>query len=121
QGRLAGVVSVFQDISQLREVDRLKDSFISSVSHELRTPTTTVRGGALTLLKRGEQLEPAVRNQLLQDMAEEAERLYHLVEDLLSLSRAEAGMRLQAEPIISHRFIQQIIFDLGGRIGNHGL
>src|SRR5205814_1341984 len=116
-----GVVTVYQDISQLREVDRLKDDFISTVSHELRTPTTTVRGGALTLLRRGEQLEADMRRQLLQDMAEEAERLYHLVEDLLVLSRVQAGMQLQSEPLIPHRFVNKIILELGGRVGNHGL
>ncbi len=121
QDRLTGVITVYQDITQLREVDRLKDEFINTVSHELRTPTTTVRGGALTLLKRGDQLEPAVRRQLLRDMADEAERLYHLVEDLLSLSRVQAGMQVQAEPLIVHRFVNKVILDLGGKVGNHAL
>jgi PAS domain S-box-containing protein len=120
-GRLTGVVTVYQDIGRLREVDRLKDDFISTVSHELRTPTTTVRGGALTLLRRGDQIEPEVRRQLLEDIAEEAERLYHLVEDLLVLSRVQAGMQLQTEPLIAHRFVNKVILDLGGRVGNHGL
>ncbi|MHB8574966.1 MAG: sensor histidine kinase [Dehalococcoidia bacterium] len=121
QGRSGGVIAVYQDITRLREVDRLKDDFINTVSHELRTPTTTVRGGALTLLKRGDQLEPSVRRQLLHDMADEAERLYHLVEDLLSLSRAQAGLRLQLEPMILSRFVNKVILDLGGRVGNHAL
>ena len=121
EGRLSGVITVYQDITQVREVDRLKDDFINTVSHELRTPTTTVRGGALTLLKRGDQLEPDVRRQLLQDMADEAERLYNLVEDLLSLARAQAGMQLQPEPMIVHRFVNKVILDLGGRVGNHAL
>jgi signal transduction histidine kinase len=120
-GRLTGVVTVYQDITRLREVDRLKDDFINTVSHELRTPTTTVRGGALTLLKRGNQLDPTVREQLLHDMAEEAERLYHLVEDLLGMQRVQAGMQLQSEPIIPHRFVNDVILALGGRVGNHAL
>ncbi|HZQ35616.1 MAG TPA: ATP-binding protein, partial [Dehalococcoidia bacterium] len=120
-GRLTGVVTVYQDITRLREVDRLKDDFINTVSHELRTPTTTVRGGALTLLKRGNQLDPSVREQLLHDMAEEAERLYHLVEDLLGMQRVQAGMQLQSEPIIPHRFVNDVILALGGRVGNHAL
>ncbi len=120
-GRLTGVVTVYQDITRLREVDRLKDDFINTVSHELRTPTTTVRGGALTLLKRGTQLDPSVREQLLHDMAEEAERLYHLVEDLLGMQRVQAGMQLQSEPIIPHRFVNDVILALGGRVGNHAL
>jgi PAS domain S-box-containing protein len=117
QARITGAIVVYQDISRLREIDRLKDDFINTVSHELRTPTTTIRGGALTLLKRGDQLEPEVRRQLLRDMAEEAERLYHLVEDLLSLSRAQAGMQMHLEPLILHRFINDVILDLGRRVG----
>ncbi|HLZ70479.1 MAG TPA: ATP-binding protein [Dehalococcoidia bacterium] len=120
-GRLTGVVTVYQDISRLREVDRLKDDFINTVSHELRTPTTTVRGGALTLLKRGHQLDASVREQLLHDMAEEAERLYHLVEDLLGMQRVQAGMQLQLEPTIPYRFVNDVIISLGGRVGNHAL
>jgi PAS domain S-box-containing protein len=121
QGRIAGVVTVYQDISALREVDRLKDSFINTVSHELRTPVTTVRGGALMLLRRGDQLEPEVQKQLLQDMAEDAERLYDLVEDLLVLSRLQAGMQLQAEPIIVRLFINKFVYEIGSQISDHPL
>jgi len=120
-GRLSGVIAVYQDITHLREIDRLRDDFINTVSHELRTPTTTVRGGALTLLRRGNQLDDAVKQQLLKDMAEEAERLYHLVEDLLGLQRVQAGMQLQTEPIIPHRFVNNVIIAMGGRVGNHAL
>lgn len=119
QARMTGAVVVYQDISRLREIDRLKDDFINTVSHELRTPTTTIRGGALTLLKRGDQLETTVRRQLLRDMADEAERLYHLVEDLLSLSRVQAGMQLQLEPLILNRYINDVIIKFGGRFGDH--
>jgi len=120
-GGVSGVIAVYQDITNIREIDRLKDDFINTVSHELRTPTTTVRGGALTLLKRGDQLEPDVRKQLLRDMADEAERLYHLVEDLLGLSRVQAGMQLQSEPMIVRRFVNKVIVEMGGRVGNHAL
>lgn len=121
QGKLTGSVEVFQDISRLKEIDRLKDDFINTVSHELRTPTTTIRGGALTLLRRGESLDEATKRQLLRDMSEEAERLHILVEDLLSLARAQAGMQLSTEPIIPHRFVNHMILELGGRVGDHTL
>jgi PAS domain S-box-containing protein len=119
EGRSAGAIIVYQDISPLREVDRLKDTFINAVSHELRTPITTVRGGALTLLRLGDTLDASSRRQMLQDVADEAERLYRLVEDLLWMTRAQAGVRLPAEPMIAHRFVNKVITELGGQIGNH--
>jgi two-component system sensor histidine kinase KdpD len=121
QGRVNGSVEVFQDISKLKEVDRLKDDFINTVSHELRTPTTTIRGGALTLLRRGEALDEATKRQLLRDMSDEAERLHILVEDLLSLSRSQAGMQLATEPVIPHRFVNHMILEMPSRVGDHTL
>lgn len=121
QGKVSGGVEVFQDITKLKELDRLKDDFINTVSHELRTPTTTIRGGALTLLRRGGSLDEATKRQLLRDMSEEAERLHILVEDLLSLSRSQAGMRLATEPIIPHRFVNHMILEMGSRVGDHPL
>ncbi|HTE87129.1 MAG TPA: GAF domain-containing protein [Dehalococcoidia bacterium] len=121
QGKPAGAVEVFQNISRLKEIDRLKDDFINTVSHELRTPTTTIRGGALTLLRRGDTLDEGTKRQLLRDMSEEAERLHILVEDLLSLSRSQAGMQLTTEPIIPHRFVNHMILERGPRVGDHPL
>jgi PAS domain S-box-containing protein len=121
QGRITGAVEVFQDITKLKEIDRLKDDFVNTVSHELRTPTTTLRGGALTLLRRGDSLDETTKRQLLRDMSEEAERLHILVEDLLSLSRSQAGMQLTTEPVIPHRFVNHMILEMGSRVGDHSL
>lgn len=116
-GSIAGAIIVFQDISPLKELDRLKDDFINTVSHELRTPTTTIRGGALTLLKRGDRLDEETRRQLLQDIAEESERLHHLVEDLLTLTRTQAGSRMAPEPLRLHHLVDKVIADLRARMG----
>lgn len=121
QGRIGGAVEVFQDITKLKELERLKDDFINTVSHELRTPTTTMRGGALTLLRHGDSLDEPTKRQLLRDMSGEAERLHMLVEDLLSLSRSQAGMQLTTEPILPHRFVNHMILEMGSRVGDHSL
>lgn len=117
----AGAILTFQDITKVKELDKLKDNFINTVSHELRTPTTTIRGGALTLLRRSDHLDDATRRQLLQDIADESERLHHLVEDLLSLSRSQAGMQMSPEPLRVHRLINKVVIDLGTRMGSHPL
>ncbi len=116
EGESDGCLVVLQDITVLKEVERLKDQFINMVSHELRTPTTTIRGGALTLLRRGNYLDEETRRQLLQDVADESERLHHLVEDLLTLSRAEAGMHIAPEPLRLHRLVNKVVLDLGARL-----
>jgi PAS domain S-box-containing protein len=116
-GAHGGAILCFHDITRMKDLDRLKDQFINTVSHELRTPTTTIRGGALTLLRRGDSLDEETRRQLLQDIAEESERLRNLVEDLLSLSRSQAGMQMSPEPLRLSRLINKVLSNLGNRLG----
>ncbi len=86
-GDLGGTVAVFRDVTQQRELDRMKDDFVSTVSHELRTPLTSICGAA-TLLRSG-TIPEAEEVQLLRIIDDEATRLHLLVEDLLALSRIE--------------------------------
>jgi two-component system sensor histidine kinase KdpD len=118
-GAVAGAVAVFQDLSAREELSSLKNTFINTVSHELRTPITTIRGGALTLLKRRQFLDEATQNELLADIAEESERLRLLVEDLLALTRCRSGIDVTPEPVLLHRLIDRVINELGGRVGSH--
>lgn len=76
---------------QLENLDRLKDEFLSIASHELRTPLTAI-DGITSMIMDGEYGE--VNNNLhqpLKDIITSSERLIHLVNDLLSLSRIQAG------------------------------
>ena len=94
----------FQDISERREVDRLKSEFVSTVSHELRTPLTSIRG-SLGLLAGGAlgELSPEIRDLL--HMAERnSVRLTALINDILDFERLDSG-RLRAA-------------DRGGRISS---
>ncbi|MEA2676502.1 MAG: hypothetical protein QOJ81_643 [Chloroflexota bacterium] len=74
-----------------RRASELRDAFNSIVSHELRTPITAIYGGAKLLARRDRQLDEATRQELIDDLEAEADRLYRLVEDLLILSRSEGG------------------------------
>jgi two-component system sensor histidine kinase KdpD len=72
------------------EAEKLRNSLLSSVSHDLRTPLATIAGASSSLLTaRG--LEAETRAELLQTIYDEAERLSRLVENLLSMTRIEAG------------------------------
>jgi signal transduction histidine kinase len=82
---------------QLRELDRVKDEFLSSVSHELRTPLTSISGYVELLLEDVEDEQSRVH---LQIVARNAERLLSLVNDLLFAARLGAGrLELDLEPV----------------------
>lgn len=86
--RYAGNV---QDISQRREMERLKKEFVSTVSHELRTPLTSIRG-SLGLLQGGVAGElPAQARSLVEIALKNAERLVRLINDILDIEKIEAG------------------------------
>ena len=88
EGETINLVGVEHDISALKEVDRLKSQFVSDVSHELRTPLTNIRL-YLDLLETTE--DQAKISRYLETLTRESERLANLIDDLLSLSRLEAG------------------------------
>ncbi|WP_287154490.1 ATP-binding protein [Candidatus Solincola tengchongensis] len=89
-GKVSATVSTLEDVTLLRRVDRIRQDFVANVSHELRTPVATVRALVESLLGGAlERRETAER--FLHDLDRETSRLSQLVEDLLALSRLEAG------------------------------
>ncbi|HEV7683874.1 MAG TPA: ATP-binding protein [Pyrinomonadaceae bacterium] len=88
---LLGAVTILEDITHLREIDRLKSEFIATASHELRTPLTSVQMGVHLLLEGalGELTDSQI--EVLQACRQDCERLDKLMRDLLDLSRIEAG------------------------------
>jgi signal transduction histidine kinase len=95
------------DRTEVVETEAARDTFVSMLSHELRTPITTIYGSA-HLLRRDPA--PAVRRELLDELAGETDRLYQLVEDLLVLSRYERG-RLEAalEPVLIGHVVTEAV------------
>ncbi|MGH9466371.1 MAG: ATP-binding protein, partial [Terriglobales bacterium] len=99
-GGVQGCIVVFSDASQEREVDRMKNEFISIASHQLRTPMSGVKGVLALLIE--EVLGPlnAEQKQFLHRAYESNERLIALVNDLLNVSRLEQGsLLLRDEPV----------------------
>ena len=93
ESALRGAVVVFRDVTQRREVDRMKNEFLSVVSHELRTPLTSIRG-SLGLLAGGRLGElPARADSLVTVALQSSERLTRLINDLLDIERIESGIR----------------------------
>jgi two-component system, NtrC family, sensor histidine kinase KinB len=87
---LSRIVLLLKDITRLKEVERLKSEFVTAASHELRTPLTTLSMGIDLLLERASMF-PEKDRELLQACHEEVHRMKALVNDLLDLSRIEAG------------------------------
>jgi signal transduction histidine kinase len=92
EGAVSGAVATFQDISNLKEVERMKDSFIAAASHELRTPITSIRGYAQLLLRRLEPVEGRPDDvKATHVILRQVDRLVWLVNQLLDASRAQKG------------------------------
>jgi len=90
-GNPIGHGELFQDITRYREVDRMKSALISTASHELRTPLASIKGYASTLLQDDVEWDAVSVRQFVQVISDEADRLTQLVDDLLDVSRIEAG------------------------------
>ena len=89
-GRISGAVAAFQDITSLYEVDRLKSEFVSIVSHELRTPLTSIKGALQLLIEEGVAADPD-HTMLLNVALSNTERLVRIINDILDISKIEAG------------------------------
>lgn len=104
------------ETTALRETNRLKDEFVSMVSHELRTPLASIKGYSRTLLAAREEWAEPERREFLHIIADESDKLTDLVENLLEMSRIEAGrLPIMPEPIILRRFCREVV----ERVGNH--
>lgn len=90
-GRISGVVVAFQDVSERRRLERMKDEFISTVSHELRTPLTSLRA-SLGLMSSGAlEQRPEKQQHMLELALESCDRLVKLVNDILDFESVEHG------------------------------
>ena len=90
-GSFAGYIGSCFDISDRRELEKLKDEFVSIVSHELRTPLTSIQG-ALDLLAGGALADrPDYAQHMLKIGAKNADRLVRLINDILDIERIESG------------------------------
>lgn len=92
---------------KLQHALQMQKNFVADVSHELRTPLTTLRGN-LGLLQRRPNIPEEEQDDILTDMVDESDRLIRLVNDLLVLARADAGRRLQKEPVDIPLFLEEI-------------
>jgi two-component system sensor histidine kinase KdpD len=92
------------------EIGRQRGGFLSAVSHNLRTPLTAVKAAATTLLASWSRIEPEERRELLETIADEAERLERLVRNTLELSRIRAGaLDVHRQPVDLADLVQHAV------------
>jgi NtrC-family two-component system sensor histidine kinase KinB len=94
--KVSGIVLLLRDVTRLKEVERLKSEFVMAASHELRTPLTGMGMSIDLLLEHASQGLAEKDRELLQAAHEEVHRMKALVNDLLDLSKIEAG-RIELE------------------------
>ena len=93
---ILGLATIFTDITEIRNVERMKTAFVSTVSHELRTPLTSIKGFVSTLLQDTEgYFDTETRQEFYGIIDNECDRLKRLIDDLLNVSRIESGRALQ--------------------------
>jgi signal transduction histidine kinase len=90
-GTVQTVLAIGRDITEQHQVDEIRESVISMVSHELRTPLTNIKGYSSSLLQSTVTWDEATRQDFIQTIDREADRMTRLIEDILDMSRLQRG------------------------------
>lgn len=119
---LLGAVTLLEDITHLREIDRLKSEFIATASHELRTPLTSVQMGVYLLLEGSVGELTDKQQEVLEACRQDCDRLDKLMRDLLDLSKIEAGeSQPQLAPVRACDLVATAVRELRPQVEAKGL
>jgi PAS domain S-box-containing protein len=109
-GDMDADVVVVRDVTRERQTDELKADFVASVSHELRTPLTPIKGFLMTLLREDRDFAQDRRREYYKLMLLQSQRLERLIEDLLEVTRLEAGAGLvDATAVDAVDLVRQVV------------
>jgi PAS domain S-box-containing protein len=114
-GRHDETIVMVRDVTEQRQRQAVRDTFLGVLSHELRTPVTTIYAGS-KVLAGSPDLSPETQREIFDDIVGEAERLHRLVEDVIAMTRfgEEAG-ELGTEPVLLQRVLPTVIRSEEGR------
>ncbi|MBP6015494.1 MAG: HAMP domain-containing protein [Candidatus Promineofilum sp.] len=107
-GQTMGRVAVLQDVTDIRELDRLKSDFVAGISHDLLSPLTYMHNYAATLPIID---DPALEKEYAEKILAGIDRMKRLVNDLLDLARIEAGLNLQFDRINVAALLDEIVVE----------
>jgi PAS domain S-box-containing protein len=110
RGDLLGNVAVFQDITSIKEVDRLKSKFVLRVSHELRTPLTSIKGSIDNLRDCIAGPLSKKQTEYIDRLAKSSDELVRLINDLLAISRLESGdVTLMPATVMMQALVERVV------------
>jgi PAS domain S-box-containing protein len=99
KGRVIGASRIARDITERKQLDRMKDEFVGTVSHELRTPLTAIKGFIELVLDGDAGPVADTQREFLEVAARNADRLGSVINDILDVSRIESqGLEIRLEP-----------------------
>ncbi len=110
--RMYGAVCVFQDVTEIKQLEQIRIDFVANVSHELRTPLTSVKGYAQTLLEDVKARRFDQGEKYLEVVNKNVDRLLVLVSDLLDLSSLDSGVDLQCSKLSPQVTTQAVLEQL---------
>lgn len=95
------------DMTQVRQLEKMQQDFVSNVSHELKTPVTSLIGFTETLLD-GAKDDPETTTAFLQIMEKDAKRLQALIQDIIQLSKGQQALDDPVQPVFLYELLNQI-------------
>jgi len=108
EGKSAGILSVVEDITEIKNLEQLRTDFAANVSHEMKTPLTSIKGFVETL-QAGAIDHPDMARKFLNIIMVEADRLTRLINDILSISKMESGNEnVEIKPIALDRAVMEV-------------
>jgi len=124
-----GRILIFRDVTREREIEQMKNEFVSTVSHELRTPLMNAQGSLQLLLGDAERGKPglvpnmpAKARELLQIALNNTNRLLRLVNDMLDIAKIERGqLQLQRKPVAPEEICQSAVDNLSSVARQHDI
>jgi two-component system, OmpR family, phosphate regulon sensor histidine kinase PhoR len=118
---VGGVVTILRDLTRERELSQMKTDFVSKASHELRTPLSSIRA-YVEMLVDGEATDEQSRAQFYRIIQDESERLARLIDNMLNISRIEAGIvQIEREQVDMKELVDRAIHTLEPHALERGL
>lgn len=108
EGQTMGRVAVLQDVTDMKELDRMKSDFVAGISHDLLSPLTYMHNYTAMLPIVD---DPALEKEYVEKIMAGIDRMTRLVNDLLELARIEAGLHLQFDRVHVDKLLQEIAME----------
>ena len=114
-------IGIFYDITRLERLEKVRQEFLSNVSHELRTPLTSILAFVETL-ENGALEDEENSHRFLDVIRRNAERMHHLIDDILELSAIEAGkITVKPQPVELEVLVEEVWSTLAEKAARRGV